>query len=130
MFRMRGYFLVANILVEKFNDIMTIKVTGKLTFDEVVDTIKSNYHMITCHLLWDLTNSDLDEISSGQFRKILSVVKEFRPKCAGGKLAYVSSIDSNYGMSRMFSVLAEMSNISHPYQAFRSYEEAVEWLHT
>lgn len=120
---------MARIDVEQVNDITIIHISGKLTFDEVIDTIKNHYHIITRHLIWDFTNGDASPITPAQFKSILEAAKEFRPPCDAGKTAYVSTVDSNFGMTRMFSVMAEVSGMPYPYGAFHSFGEAIEWLY-
>ncbi len=121
---------MANITVEQVHDVTIVHVSGKLTFEETIDTINNYYHMVTRHIIWDFTDGDATPITPDQFRKIISTANEYRPFKEGGKTAYVSTVDSTYGMMRMFSVLAEFSDIPYPYRAFRDFEEAVEWLHS
>ncbi len=121
---------MACIEIEQANDISIIHISGKLTFKEIIDTIKNNYHMVTCHLIWDFTNGDASQITPDQFSSVLATARQFRPPCEVGKTAYVSTIDSNFGMTRMFSVMAEISGMPYPYGFFHSFGEAVAWLHT
>jgi len=121
---------MASITVEQVNDITIIHISGKLTFEEVIDVITNNYHMVTRHLIWDFTNGDASPITPAQFRSILATARQFRPPCEGGKTAYVSTVDSNFGMTRMFSVLADISGMPYPYGAFHSFGEAIEWLYS
>jgi hypothetical protein len=121
---------MANITVEQVHGVTIVQISGKLTFEETIDTIKNYYHMATRHIIWDFTDEDATPITPDQFRKIISTANEYLPFKEGGKTAYVSTADNTSGMTRMFSVLAEFSGISYPYGAFRDFEEAVEWLHS
>jgi hypothetical protein len=120
---------MAAITVEQVHDVTIVHISGKLTCEEAIDTIKNHYHMVTHHIIWDFTDGDATPITPDQCRRIISTANEYRPFKEGGKTAYVSTEDGTYGMTRMFSVLAELSDIPYPYKAFRDFEEAVEWLH-
>jgi len=121
---------MANITVEQVHNVTIVHISGKLTFEETIDTIKNYYHMVTQHIIWDFTDGDTTPITTDQFRKIVSTANECRPLKEGGKTAYVSTLDSTRGMTPMFSVLAEVSDTPYPYRAFRDFEEAVEWLYS
>lgn len=119
---------MAAVTIQIQNDIMIINVFGRLSFDEITDTIKHRYDMVTCHVLWDFSRGNVGDITTEQFKQILALAKEYRPFCEGGKTAYVSTIDSNFGMTRMFATMAEIAGLPYLYKAFRSFEEAVDWL--
>ena len=121
---------MANITVEQVHGVTIVLISGKLTFEEAIDTINNYYHMVTRHIIWDFTDGDATQITPDQFRKIILTANEYRPFKEDGKTAYVSTVDSTYGMARMFSILAEFSDIPYPHRAFRDFEEAVEWLHS
>ncbi len=119
---------MASVLIERLENITVIHVDGKVSYNEVINIIKHNYDIVTCHILWDLTSANLCDITSTHFRSILEYAKTHRPYCPGGKTAYVSTADSTYGMTRMFSAMAEISGMAYPYSSFRSFDEAVTWL--
>lgn len=121
---------MANISVEQVHNVTIVHISGKLTFEETIDAIRNHYHTVTHHIIWDFTDGDATPITPDQFRKILSTANECRPFKEGDKTAYVSAVDSTYGVTRMFSVMAELSDIPYPYRAFRDFEEAVEWLYS
>lgn len=117
------------ITFEQICNIAVIKVFGKVSADEVIAAIQNNYYKVKHHILWDLTCADLSAITSDDFKIILENARINRPYFTGGKTAYVSTTDSNYGMTRMFSILAEISGIPYSYKAFLTPEEAFTWLH-
>ncbi|GFE61690.1 hypothetical protein [Geobacter sp. AOG2] len=119
---------MATISIEHLDDIIVFKVFGVLTLDDVADAIKNHYHMVKCHIIWDFTDGSANALTPTQFRQILALANEYRPYNKSGKTAYVSTIDSNFGMTRMFSVMAEIAGLPYPYAAFRSFEDAVKWL--
>lgn len=119
---------MASITIEQLDDITVFHASGKVSLNEIIDIIKNNYHTVKRHILWDLTRIDLSEITSAHFKIILEAAKEHRPYCVGGKTAYYTTSAGDYGVTRMFSTLAEIANMPYPYMAFRSFNEAVSWL--
>jgi len=119
---------MATLTIEHQDNITIVKVSGKVTFDDIADTIRTRYHEVKRHLIWDFTDGDATGISSDDFRMVLRLVKEHRPYYEDSKTAYISPFDINFGMTRMFSAYAEVTNMPYPYKAFHSFEEAAEWL--
>lgn len=119
---------MASILIEQQDNITVIHASGNVTYNELINTIKHNYDLVTCHILWDFTDANLCDITSAQSAIIFECVKKYRPYCPGGKTAFVSTSNGTYGMTRMFSALAEIAGIPYTYRAFRSLDEAFTWL--
>jgi hypothetical protein len=123
-------FTLADISVEQLDDIMVFRAIGTMTFEELVETIETCYPLVTRHILWDFRDCDLTGISSNQFMMLPSIATSFMVNREGGKSAYVGSDTINYGLLTMYVVIAEVQGMTFRYNVFRTFEAALEWLHS
>jgi hypothetical protein len=114
--------------MELFGNIMILKAQGKLSYDGVVEAIKQHYPKATYHVVWDLSNSSISEMTKDDFKQIPAVAKQYLPNRTGGMTAYVSNSMSDFGMLRMYTVYAEMAEMPYGYRVYKSMKEALEWL--
>lgn len=120
---------VARLSVNQLSNITIIRIFGKVSFDELVDAMKQFYPMVVCHIIWDLTDSNFDNVTAGEFRKLPPIAKELLiHRVSGGKTAYVSPVDITYGLLRMYTMIAEHSVLPYERNVFRRIEDAIEWL--
>ncbi len=120
---------MADILVEHSNDLTTFKVTGTLTYDEILSAAQKHGSQITLNLIWDLTSSDDLQISSKQVQDFPHIVKEYMfNRKSGGKTALVGSKDHILGVLNMYSAFASIAELPYDVRAFKTLEEASEWV--
>jgi len=119
---------LGTITVEKADNIMIFNGCGDLSFDDISQAIREHYPSVTFHVIWDLTEGRIDGISTEQFRNIPLVAKECLVNRVGGKTAYVSSVNHNFGLLRMYTALAEIAGLPYGYNVFKSIAEAKVWL--
>jgi len=119
---------MADITVEQLADIAVFRVIGTLAFDELVDTVREVYPRITGHILWDLSRGSLGEITQEQFNLLPGIVKESMAERVGGKNAYVSPHDRDYGLLRMYEVITRFRSMPYESNVYRTIDDALNWL--
>jgi hypothetical protein len=108
-------------------DLLIISVSGDLTADEVISVINDYYsNGIVKDVIWDITNGSLNTIPRHGFEAIAKATKEvlqggFRK---GGNTVFVSPKDADYGLMRMYSIIAEMAGVNIGYAVYHTIEEA------
>jgi hypothetical protein len=86
----------------------------------------ANYYSgaVTRLHLWDVTCADLSRITVED----IMVTQNVSGMRKGGKTAFVTPNDLDFGISRMGEMRYEMGIGSIAYQTFRSFDEAKKWL--
>jgi pyruvate formate-lyase activating enzyme-like uncharacterized protein len=112
-------------------DLTIIKATGKMKADDFHEWT-ANYYSgdnVTSLHLWDVTEADLSEIRIGDIQEDAKHTKRLAANLRkGGKTAFVTHKDLEYGISRMSEAHSEMAIESIEYQTFRTLNDAMEWL--
>jgi hypothetical protein len=120
---------MADIYVEQVGDIMVFRAIGKMSFDELVETIEICYPLVTRHILWDFRDCDLAGITPKQFMMLPAIASSFMTsRRKDGKFAYVGTDTVNYGLLSTYVVIAEVQGKIYNYNVFRTLEAAVKWL--
>jgi hypothetical protein len=114
--------------MELFGNIMILKVNGKLSYDGIVEAIKQHYPKATHHIIWDLSNSTVSEMTKDDFKQIPAAAKQYLPNRSGGMTAYVSNVTSDFGLLRMYTAYAEIAEMPYGYRVYKTMEDALEWL--
>jgi hypothetical protein len=111
-------------------NLTTCTVSGEVTFAEAMEVLESFYKNPTKNVLLDFSrqaNTPL-VLTSEELAKLfshLTTKKENRPT---GKTAIVAPDDLRLGMSRMAEAFAEIEKLPWEMKAFRSMDEAINWL--
>ena len=114
---------------DKEKDLTTVTVSGMVTADDLRDWGVRYYQgQTTALVLWDVTQADLSAVEGDQLREIAGVLKRISEVRRGGKTAFVYDKPLEYGIGRMFQSYSEMENMPFEVQAFRSFDDAMEWL--
>jgi len=119
---------MADITVEQLADVAIFTVIGTLAFDELVETIREVYPQISGHILWNLTGASLADITQEQFNILPAIVKESMAERVGGKNAYVSPHDRDYGLLRMYEVITRFRCMPYESNVYRNMDDALNWL--
>ena len=115
--------------IDSENDMTVFTVIGKVTANELVAAISDFYeNSVTSNILWDLTKSDLSEISSSDVELITNLSVKYAEKRPSGKTAIVGSDDLTFGISRMYEMTKEIVKLPFETQAFRDIDKAFKWL--
>ncbi len=105
--------------------------TGKLSFDEVLATIRAFYAANpTLNVLCDLRQASAEEISSSQVNQIAELILQLKRVRKGGRTAIVSTKDVTFGVARMLEALTNIQNDDNSYElrVFREIKDAARWL--
>jgi glutathionyl-hydroquinone reductase len=115
--------------IESSAELTVYTVFGEVSAEEIVNVINEFYEgNVTMNVLWDLTESDVSNISPSKIRCIVKIPSKFAKMRTGGKTAIVSPEDFTLEMSRIFELLREYDDLSFKTCSFRTKEEAYQWL--
>ncbi len=115
--------------VEPENNLTLFFVVGKLTTDELVKSIRDFYaSSITLNVIWDLTKSDLSQISAQDVQHVAALSADYKDSRPSGKTAVVGSDDLTFGLARMYELNKNSTDLAFETKSFRSIEEAYDWI--
>ena len=75
--------------------------------------------------LWDFRDANLSSLQSETVFEMAQYSTKFSPGINDVKVAFVTSRDFEYGLSRMFEM---SSNSKTPISVFRAIDEAEKWM--
>jgi hypothetical protein len=115
--------------VDPGTGISTLTAVGRVTANEVIAALDEFYAgSPTLLALCDLSQADLLLFSTEQVARIVAFTIARAQARLGGRTAIVSVGDLEYGMARMYEVLAELGKHAVVIRAFRAREDASQWL--
>lgn len=115
--------------IDTKNDLTVFTVTGKVPAGEIIAAIRDFFEAaVTSNVCWDFSESDLSEIKTPDVKLIADLSSKYTYKRPSGKTAIVGTDDFTYGLLRMYEIIKDCSELPILTQAFRSIEEAYEWL--
>ena len=110
-------------------DLTRITLAGKVTLSELTSTLNAYAQCGPTRLeIYDISRLDEDRFSTQEINILADYLKTApnnRPP--GSRTAVIAAHTVDIGITRMLSILAEDS-VSYELEAFRSEEEAMEWL--
>ncbi len=105
------------------------KAVGKMKAADFFDCLASYYEReVTLLTLWDLTEVDLSEITTGEIEDFADYARHLAQARKGGKTALVFRDVFEFGIGRMFEAYLEIGSLPFEINCFRSFDEAVVWL--
>ncbi|MDJ0810455.1 MAG: hypothetical protein QNJ48_15145 [Desulfobacterales bacterium] len=105
------------------------KAVGQMKASDFFDCLASYYEKeVTLLTLWDLTEVDLSEITTGEIEDFADYARHLSLARKGGKTALVFSGVFEFGIGRMFEAYLEIGSLPFEINCFRSLEAASEWL--
>jgi hypothetical protein len=103
--------------------------TGRVSPREIKDAIEAVYAgEPTLNQLWDMTEADVEDVQTENLRAFARLVSEHGHGRRGGKTAIVSPVDLAFGLSRMYSAMADINEQQILVRVFRSLDEANAWI--
>jgi hypothetical protein len=119
--------------VDKSKNLTIYTLAGELTIDEIYEALKSFWeaHELTLNILWDARSAIVTNLKSSDIENIATFISQYRDRFEerkDGKAAIVASTDLQYGLSRIVEALYEIEDFPTNLQAFRTIEEAIQWL--
>jgi hypothetical protein len=115
---------------DEYQDLTLHDVTGLVSEEEMYDALENFYKREpTALLLWDMSQADVSHVTPDILQKFVRKSTELAVRRqGGGRIAVVASEDLQYGLARMSGVFAEMESAPYSFSAFRSRQEALQWL--
>jgi hypothetical protein len=115
--------------VDPGSKITTATGRGRVTASDLLAALHAFYdNAPTLLALCDISDADLSSISTEELKGIVQFTERHAEVRRGGKTAIAASRTLEYGMARMYEILAEA--YAHPVtiRAFRTREEGLQWL--
>ncbi len=104
-------------------------VTGPVSEVEMYDALEKFYKQEpTALLLWDMSQADVSQITSDILQKFAKKSAELGVSRQGDRIAVIAPEDLQYGFARMSESFSEMESAPYSFRAFRTREEALQWL--
>lgn len=118
-----------DLQIDEEKNIACIKLSGQLDKKSILDAFDSavsdKRYKSGMGRLWDFRDADLSSLETSTVVEMTKYSTRFPPGINDVKVAFVTSRDFEYGLSRMF----EMSSSSKtPIGVFRTMEEAELWM--
>ena len=101
------------------------KVEGKPTVDDIIGIVKTHYANVQVGIIWNFIKGEIADFSSQDMRTIASHAAQ---SAKHKKTAFVGPKDIQFGILRMYGANAEMKNVPPIMKAFRTMEDAIDWL--
>ena len=110
-------------------DLTIHDVTGSVSEEEMYEALENFYKREpTALLLWDMSQTDVSHVTPEILQKFIEKSTELGMRCQGNRTAVFAPEDLQYGLARMSGAFAEMESAPYSFRAFRSREEALQWL--
>lgn len=119
---------MSEIVYEKYNDVVVLRVIGGVTFEEITEAMKRHFPNVTKHLIWDYTNGDLSHVTAEDFRKVPDMAAKYFTNRQKGRTTFACPNDLTYGMLRMYTAFADLDNMPYEYEVHRNFEDALKWV--
>ncbi|HUT63528.1 MAG TPA: hypothetical protein VMZ04_06180 [Anaerolineae bacterium] len=117
------------IIVDSEHELTIYRCSGCMTEEELTHILQSLYTgTFTLNILWDYSEASLEGISSEFVRQIHGRVQKLGSARLGGKSAIVATKELEYGLARMFQIMADENGFPLRIKLFRSIDEAHQWL--
>ena len=114
---------------DKKRDLTTVKVTGAITYEEIMTAIGAFYAgETTNHVLFDLTQAKENQLSLDQMDEIVSFRPRFDGKRDSGKTGIIVQDGHLWGLSRMLAKESNGLGARHTVMVFSNKEAAYKWL--
>ena len=117
------------VVIDADKQLTIFHILGELSADEIVQQAEQYYpHPTGLNIIWDLTHGSIAGIDDEGFKLLAKTGKRFAPYRQGGRNAYIGDSNLQYGLSRMYTQLAEIAGVPIAYSTFHHVEQALDWL--
>ena len=115
--------------VDSQTDLTVYTVVGKITAKQVKVAIQKFYDGdITSKVLWDLSKSDVGDLTESEIESVALTPRKFAEARSGGKTAIVAPRVLSFGLARMYELQTNIQDFPFKTQTFHTTEEAYQWL--
>jgi hypothetical protein len=117
------------ITKDEDRDLTRHDVTGPVSEEEMYDALENFYKgEPTTLLLWDMSQADVSQVTTETLQRFVRKSTRLGGSRQGGRTAVIASEDLQYGLARMSEVFTEIESAPYSFRAFRSRQEALQWL--
>jgi len=114
---------------DRSRDLTIHVVIGSITVDEMIASLEKFYtHGSTLLTLWDMSQSELSQITPDGILKFIRRAALLGVERKGGRTAVVAPQDLQYGLGRMAETFAMFESLPFRMGIFRTREDAMSWL--
>jgi len=122
---------MAQIIARREGALLIIEVHGDIVRSEAISTVLEYYTNDTVKdIVWDFRDGSNLKMTDNDFKALALAVKRTVDQGyrKGGRTVFVGNATVEYGLLRMYSVIAETMGINITYNAFKTLDEAKRWL--
>lgn len=101
---------------------------GKLSLDEIIQTLNEFYASPTRNLIWNISKADISTITNDDLKTVIAITKEPAHRRPDGKTAILGSTDLHFGMARVYATYCEFENHPISVSVFRNKDAAINWI--
>ena len=110
-------------------DLTVVKATGKMTAEDFLQWMAEYYEgSVTLLILWDICEADVSDIKTEDIVDGAQRLKKLAHLRYDGKTAVLTGQPLSYGLVRRLEAYSEMEGLAFGFKAFKSIDEAMEWL--
>lgn len=111
------------------HDLTVHTVLGEVSGDEIIEKIKEGLdHKHSLFVIWDFSNALTIDLPMEKMYQILTIGKKLAQLRVSGKTAIVVPQDLGFGLGRMYEAYSEIEMFPTENRAFRTMDQAWEWL--
>jgi len=110
-------------------DLTIYSIVGDYTVETLQDLLDQFYQsQYTVNLALDFSAAISPDLSRDDIDEILAHAKKYAHLRSSGKTAFIVSSDINFGLGRMYEIVAEIHKMPISLNVFRNSEEALKWF--
>lgn len=111
------------------HDLTVHTMLGEVTGDEIIEKIRSGLdEKQTLFVIWDFSKVSNIDLPIEKMYQILTIGKKLAELRKTGKTAIVVPQDLGFGLGRMYEAYSEIEMFPTENRAFRTMEQAWQWL--
>ena len=111
------------------HDLTLYTIKGEVNGDEIIEKIRQELtEKHTSLIIWDFSGVEQVDLPIEKMYQILTIGKKLSEIRKFGKTAIVVPQDLGFGLGRMYEAYSEIEVFPTENRAFRTMEQACEWL--
>jgi len=110
-------------------DLTIYSIVGDYTVETLQDLLDQFYQsQYTVNLALDFSAAISPDLSRDDLDELLDHAKKYAHLRSSGKTAFIVSSDINFGLGRMYEIVAEIRKLPISINVFRNSKEALKWF--
>lgn len=122
---------MAQIIAKREGTLLIMEVHGDMVCSDAVSAVSEHYANDTVKdVIWDFMDGSNLQMTDRDFKALASAVKKIVDQGyrKGGRTVLVGNKTVEYGLVRMYAIMAETMGVKISYNAFKTLDEAKRWL--